>query len=112
MPRSNVVAPPVLNIPVQPASLPRPSFSLCRNSRSARSLYPQKRTCAIQFGMSALCQKRTLGSFDHLVGALLNLQGYLEAHALAVLRLITNWNLVVCSTGRSAGFSPFRIRPV
>src|SRR5262245_56258928 len=32
--------------------------------------------------------------------------------ALAVLRLITNSNLVGCSTGRSAGLAPFRIRPV
>jgi hypothetical protein len=32
--------------------------------------------------------------------------------ALAVLRLITNSNLVGCKTGRSAGFSPFRTRPV
>ena len=33
-------------------------------------LYPQKRTCAVQLGMSALGQKRTLRhSFDHVVGA-------------------------------------------
>src|SRR5215475_1341936 len=31
---------------------------------------------------------------------------------LAVLRLITNSNLVGCRTGSSAGFSPFRTRPV
>ena len=31
--------------------------------------------------------------------------------ALAVLRLITNSNLVDCTTGRSAGLSPLRIRP-
>jgi hypothetical protein len=31
--------------------------------------------------------------------------------ALAVLRLITNSNLVDWITGRSAGFSPLRIRP-
>ena len=31
--------------------------------------------------------------------------------ALAVLRLMTNWNFVDCTTGRSAGFSPLRIRP-
>src|SRR5262245_47115447 len=30
--------------------------------------------------------------------------------ALAVLRLITNSNLVGCSIGRSAGFAPFAIR--
>src|SRR5262249_55139595 len=32
--------------------------------------------------------------------------------ALAVLRLITNSNLVDCWTGRSAGLSPLRMRPV
>lgn len=31
--------------------------------------------------------------------------------ALAALRLIANSNFVGCSTGRSAGFSPLRIRP-
>jgi hypothetical protein len=33
------------------------------------------------------------------------------AIALAVLRLMTNSTLVVCSTGRLAGLSPLRIRP-
>jgi hypothetical protein len=32
--------------------------------------------------------------------------------ALAVLRLMISSNLVGCWTGMSAGFSPFRIRPV
>src|SRR5262249_8443988 len=31
-------------------------------------LYPRKRTCAVQQLMSALGQKRTFHSFDHLVG--------------------------------------------
>jgi hypothetical protein len=31
--------------------------------------------------------------------------------AFAVLRLITRSNFVGCSTGRSAGFSPLRMRP-
>src|SRR5262249_24441837 len=38
--------------------------------------------------------------------------GKLRPKALAVLRLITNSNLTDCMTGRSAGFSPLRIRPV
>src|SRR5262245_14530960 len=38
--------------------------------------------------------------------------GKLRPNALAVLRLITNSNLLDCMTGRSAGFSPLRIRPV
>jgi hypothetical protein len=39
----------------------------------------QKQTGAAQKPMSAKCPKQTLGSFDHLVGALLDLQGHLEA---------------------------------
>src|SRR5262249_10638710 len=37
--------------------------------------------------------------------------GKLRPNALAVLRLITNSNLIDCMTGRSAGFSPLRTRP-
>src|SRR5947199_10729707 len=38
--------------------------------------------------------------------------GKLRPNAQAVLRLITNSNLLDWMTGRSAGFSPLRIRPV
>jgi hypothetical protein len=38
--------------------------------------------------------------------------GTVRFSAFAVLRLITNSNLVGCTTGRSAGFSPLRMRPV
>jgi hypothetical protein len=38
--------------------------------------------------------------------------GIVRPSALAVLRLITNSNLVDWMTGRSAGFSPLRILPV
>ena len=37
--------------------------------------------------------------------------GISRPSALAVLRLMTSSNLVGCTTGRSAGFSPLRIRP-
>ena len=40
------------------------------------------------------------------------LSGMVRPSALAVVRLMTNSNLVVCSTGRSAGLAPFRILPV
>jgi hypothetical protein len=36
--------------------------------------------------------------------------GISRPSALAVCRLMTNSNFVDCSTGRSAGFSPLRIR--
>src|SRR5262245_63492735 len=35
--------------------------------------------------------------------------GMVRPSALAVLRLITNSNLVDCTTGKSAGFAPLRI---
>src|SRR2546427_13287828 len=37
--------------------------------------------------------------------------GNVRSIVLAVLRLITNSNLIGCTTGRSLGFSPLRIRP-
>jgi len=37
--------------------------------------------------------------------------GTVRPSALAVRRLIRKSNLVACCTGRSAGFSPLRIRP-
>ena len=41
-----------------------------------------------------------------------SLSGIWRPSAFAVLRLITSSNLVGCTTGRSAGFSPLRMRPV
>src|SRR5262245_43693656 len=38
--------------------------------------------------------------------------GTVMPSALAVLRLMTNANLVACTTGNSAGFSPLRTLPV
>src|SRR5215468_1534552 len=41
-----------------------------------------------------------------------SLSGIWRLSAFAVLRLMTRSNLIVCMTGRSAGFAPLRIRPV
>src|SRR5262249_36559018 len=38
--------------------------------------------------------------------------GTVRPSVLAVFRLMTKSNLLGCKTGRSAGFSPLRIRPV
>src|SRR5262249_48930281 len=38
--------------------------------------------------------------------------GMVSPSALATLRLITNWSLVDCSMGKSAGLAPFSILPV
>jgi hypothetical protein len=40
-----------------------------------------------------------------------SLSGTVRPSAFAVLRLITNSSFVACMTGRSAGFSPLRMRP-
>ena len=37
--------------------------------------------------------------------------GIIRPSVFAVFRLMTNSNFVGCTTGRSAGFSPLRIRP-
>src|SRR5262245_18769205 len=41
-----------------------------------------------------------------------NVNGMLKPSVLAVLRLMNNSNFVGCRTGRSEGFSPWRMRPV
>ena len=38
--------------------------------------------------------------------------GKVSPSVLATLRLMMSWILVSCMTGKSAGFAPFRIRPV
>jgi hypothetical protein len=38
--------------------------------------------------------------------------GRVRPSVFAVLRLMTNSSLVASCTGRSAGFSPLRIRPI
>jgi hypothetical protein len=49
--------------------------------------------------------------FDHLVGSGGYAKRDVEAECFCGLQ-ITNSNLLDCMTGRSAGFSPLRIRPV
>ena len=49
-------------------------------------------------------------SLDHLVGAGEHVGGTSRPSAFAVLRLITSSYLVGACTGRSAGFSPLRMR--
>ena len=86
----------------------------------------QKRTFAVQYVMSALPPKAdmcgALGDvryvpiadiaylFDHLVGAGEQRRRHVRPRAFAVLRSMTRSNLVGACTGRSAGFSPLRMR--
>ena len=53
---------------------------------------------------SGLSHSITLSAWIRSVG------GMVIPRALAVLRLITNWNVLGCSTGRSPGLAPLRIR--
>ena len=57
-------------------------------------------------------QKRTLLRYSITSSAMEStLAGMVRPSALAVVRLMTNSNLVVCSTGRSAGLAPLRMVP-
>src|SRR5262245_14093878 len=96
----------------------------------------QKQTCAVRNGMSALPPIATAkadeadmcGANRHVCfGPKADIAvsysiissaracidgGTLMPSALAALRLMTNSNLVACTTGNSAGFSPLRTLPV
>src|SRR5262249_9840413 len=59
-------------------------------------------------------QRDELATADHSIisSAMANTPGGISTpSALAVLRLITRLNLLLCKTGRSAGFAPMRMRP-
>ena len=70
---------------------------------------------------AALCHNRTScsaanndgrnPSLDHLVGERQKLSETSTPSTFAVLRLITNSNLVGCKTDKSAGLTPLRTRP-
>src|SRR5262249_9218820 len=69
-------------------------------------LYPRKETCAAQLGKSGHLGNRSITS----LACASNAAGTAVPSALAVLRLIDSSYLVGACTGRSAGFSPLRIR--
>ena len=81
----------------------------CPLSRPKCPLYPQKRTCAVQLGMSANSGHRQLYSIKSSASPR-SVGGTVRPIALAVLRLMTSSNLVGCWTGRSAGLLPLSIR--
>src|SRR5262249_10402014 len=57
-------------------------------------------------------QRDELAPADHSItssATASSLSGIARPRALAILRLIKSRNLVGCSTGRRAGFAPFRI---
>ena len=77
-------------------------------------LFTQQRTSPRYFAMSALCQKETHApqqNYSITSSARLSTDGdTAKPSALAVLRLITSSYFVGACTGRSASFSPLRMR--
>ena len=69
--------------------VPIPDLSRCSNVR--------EQSCG--YSMTSSARAESVG-------------GTSRPNSFAVFRLITNSNLVGCTTGRSAGFSPLRIRAV
>jgi hypothetical protein len=58
-----------------------------------------------------LSRVAALHLLDHLVGEREQPVRYLEAERLGGLEIKHEFELLDCMTGRSAGFSPLRIRP-
>src|SRR5262245_49852155 len=76
------------------------------------SALPPIATSIAFFDMSALGQKRTSRAYSINSSARpISVFGMLIPSAFAVLRLIISSTFADCWTGRSEGFSPFRILP-
>jgi hypothetical protein len=90
----------VLRLPHQRADAPHP-FALLR----ARCEWPCNRRAAEKRDELAASHSMTSSASARRFG------GTSRPSAFAVFRLITSSNLVGCMTGRSAGFSPLRMRP-
>src|SRR5262249_41003516 len=76
-------------------------------------LYPRKRTCAVQLGMSAMGQKRTSPHYSITWSArAINAGDKLMPSAFAVFKLTTSSNFVGCSIGKSAGIVPLARRSI
>jgi hypothetical protein len=98
-----------------------------RNSLRLMSALGQNRTLTLVQPMSALPPKADIGTQSRNVrfvpkadmiaysitssARASSVAGISRPSDFAVLRLIANSNLVGCWTGKSAGFSPLRIRP-
>jgi hypothetical protein len=87
--------------PLQPYALPRsrPSTTNSNQCRASHAVSSWRSD-----GCSLQVQRMTSSARDNTDCGIVN------PSALAVLRLITSSNLVGCSTGRSPGLAPFRIR--
>ena len=72
----------------------RPDGRDVMRERTKCPLYPQKQTCAVQLGMSALGQKRTWRYSITSSAKEIRPGGIVNPRALAVLRLITKSKFV------------------
>ena len=82
-----------------------------RTSASPMSALGQKRTCAVQNGMSALPPKADIDEpVDSITASTTDSGpgGTVRPRLFAVFRLMMNSNLVVCTMGNYAGSSPSR----
>jgi hypothetical protein len=79
------------------------------------------RTCEVRFVMTVECPRGDLSRCSNVRSCGYSITssartsravGTVIPKALAALRLTNSSTFVVCSTGKSAGFSPLRIRPV
>ena len=77
--------------------------------------------CIVRFGLkvtrccrrqSKLCALRDAYYCITSSAVASRVSGMVRSSALAVLRLMTNSNLVGSRTGKSSGFSPFKMRPM
>ena len=80
--------------------------------RATSALPPQRRHALTGLARQSRATRRHRAIYSTTSSATARIfAGKSRPSAFAVLRLITSSSLVACSTGRSAGFSPFRIRP-
>lgn len=86
----------------------RPLNDRCTMSASARITDSSRKSCHVRFVPST-----EVANFHSTtsVAWTRSESGTLRPSAFAALRLMIRSNLVGCNTGRSAGFSPLRIRP-
>ena len=72
----------------------------------------QHRKDVPKIGTAASCHNRNSARYSITSSARARREGGMSRpSAFAVFRLMTNSNLVTCCTGKSAAFSPLRIRP-
>jgi hypothetical protein len=97
------------------SQLPQRVIRVASAVRRRLPVFPDQRTSPKSVGMSQRCHNRTraplqTASYSITSSArLTSVCGTVRPRAFAVLRLISSWNFVGSSTGRSAGLAPFKI---